>query len=86
MLSLLQVCENPNCEIKSMPEKNFIDHIGRTKACLTYYGSERYKEMKHQSRVESNKKSREKNKDKELAKNREYNAKIRENKDIDRCK
>ena len=82
LLSLLQVCENPRCKEK-MPEEKFIGHIGRNKACLAFYGSDRYKEMKDQSTEESKKKSREKNKHKELAKNREYKAKIRQNLDED---
>ena len=38
-------------------------HIGHFKACLNYYGPERYEEMRLQSRLVTRKKSREKNKD-----------------------
>ena len=74
----MKLCEK--CK-KEIPEEKFVGHIGRNKACLAFYGSDRYKEMKDQSTEESKNKSRENNKDKELAKNREYKAKIRQNLD-----
>ena len=64
----MKECENPHCQIKTMPEKIFLIHVRNTEACFEYYGPQKYEEMRKNARAETKKKSRDKSKEKMLSK------------------